>query len=59
LDKIQPGSYEIRIVYDLNANGKWDTGNFLEHMQPEKTYAHSEKVNVRANWEMEVQLNLQ
>jgi len=58
-DKLQPGSYEIRIIYDSNANGKWDTGNFLQRLQPERTYLHPEKINVRANWDMEVEMKLQ
>ncbi len=58
LEFLQPGSYSILIVYDVNANGKWDTGDFLNGIQPEKTYRHQERVNVRANWEMEAELNL-
>lgn len=57
--KILPGSYEIRIIYDANSNGKWDTGNYMQRRQPERVYSHPEKINVRANWEMEAELNLQ
>ncbi len=56
--KMLPGSYEIRIIYDANSNGKWDTGNYMQRRQPERVYAHPEKINVRANWEMEAELNL-
>jgi hypothetical protein len=32
---IKPGSYYIRLIYDLNANGRWDTGDFLEGLKAE------------------------
>ena len=28
--------YQIRVVKDLNNNGKWDTGNYLKKIQPEE-----------------------
>ncbi len=33
---LQAGKYSIRITEDLNRNGIVDTGNLLEHKQPEK-----------------------
>ena len=33
---LQAGKYSIRITEDLNRNGMVDTGNVLEHRQPEK-----------------------
>ena len=33
---IKAGKYCIRITEDLNRNGLVDTGNLLEHKQPEK-----------------------
>lgn len=57
--KIQPGSYDIRIIYDSNANGKWDTGNFQLRLQPEPVYVYPEMVVVRANWEVDAEIKLQ
>lgn len=31
-----PKKYQIRIIYDDNGNGKWDTGNYLKKQKPEK-----------------------
>lgn len=45
---IEPGSYFIRLIYDLNANGKWDTGNFLKGLKPEPVLYDSTPVNFRA-----------
>ena len=33
---LKEGKYSIRITEDLNRNGIVDTGNLLEHKQPEK-----------------------
>lgn len=33
---LKAGKYSIRMTEDLNRNGLVDTGNFLEHKQPEK-----------------------
>ena len=33
---LKAGKYSIRITEDLNRNGLVDTGNLLEHKQPEK-----------------------
>jgi Bacterial Ig-like domain len=57
--KIIPGEYDIRILFDRNRNGKWDTGNFSEKLQPEIVKPRKEKLNIRANWDNEVDINLQ
>ncbi len=56
--KLRPGSYDVKIIYDSNNNGKWDTGNYLQRIQPERTYRHPEKIGIHANWEVEVELKL-
>lgn len=52
-NNIDPGKYDIRLILDENNNGIWDTGNYLEKVQPEKTYFHSETINIRANWDVQ------
>ena len=55
-----PGEYELRIVYDQNGNGKWDPGNFFgDRRQPERVLPLSRKLTVRANWESEVDIDLE
>lgn len=50
---LRPGNYYLRVFYDTNGNGKWDTGNFSEHRQPESVFYCPEKIVVRANWDTE------
>ncbi|MEP2936305.1 MAG: Ig-like domain-containing protein [Gilvibacter sp.] len=47
---ILPGEYYVRIIYDLNANGIWDTGNFLRKEQPEPVIYFGEIIEANANW---------
>jgi hypothetical protein len=55
----RPGEYELRIVSDTNRNGVWDTGQFFgEHRQPERVRRISRKINVKANWDNEVDIQL-
>lgn len=54
-----PGEYELRIVYDTNRNGMWDTGSFFKkHLQPEKVVLIPRKINVKANWDVDIDITL-
>jgi uncharacterized protein (DUF2141 family) len=48
---LEPGNYLIRIIFDANENGKWDTGNYLKKIQPEKVIYYPGVIEMRANWE--------
>ncbi|WP_041990930.1 Ig-like domain-containing protein [Capnocytophaga cynodegmi] len=52
-ENINPGKYKIRIIEDKNKNKIWDTGNFLERIQPERILYYPNLVELRANWEVE------
>jgi hypothetical protein len=49
-----PGAYTLKIVFDENDNGKWDTGNYLEKAQPEKVSIYPEEINIRSNWDLDI-----
>lgn len=51
---LQPGTkYYIRMFHDANNNGKWDTGNYMEHIQPEEVYYYPKVWEMKANFEFE------
>ncbi|RDK88198.1 Ig-like domain-containing protein [Marinirhabdus gelatinilytica] len=50
---IDPGFYYIRIIFDANENQRWDTGNFLKRIQPERIVYYPKKIEVRANWSLQ------
>ncbi len=48
---IAPVPYYLRVVFDANGNGKWDSGNFLKGIQPERISYYPELIeDTRANW---------
>lgn len=51
-DEIKPGKYYLRIIYDDNNNGRWDTGSYLNNQQPEKVIYYPSVLDVRANWSL-------
>jgi uncharacterized protein (DUF2141 family) len=54
-----PGEYELRIFLDENRNGTWDTGQFFkDKRQPERVLPIQRKINVRPNWDTEVDIQL-
>ncbi|MBT8302211.1 MAG: hypothetical protein KJO63_12830, partial [Maribacter sp.] len=48
---IEPANYRIRVIFDANANGHWDTGNYLKRIQPERVSYYPDVIEMRANWE--------
>ncbi len=50
---IIPGTYYIRLLIDANKNGKWDTGSFLNHLQPEQMIYYPSALEVRPNWSLQ------
>jgi hypothetical protein len=57
-DLIDPMLYTIRVIYDDNANGEWDTGNFLEKRQAEQIVYFPKEIDVRANWDVDQEFDL-
>jgi len=57
-DHLEPAKYMLKAVLDKNNNGKWDTGNYLNNIQPEKTYFFPSLINIRSKWEIEEEWEL-
>lgn len=57
-DKIKPGSYYIRVLFDVNNNSQWDPGSLLDKQKPEPVIFYYDKatdtraLSIKANWEM-------
>jgi uncharacterized protein (DUF2141 family) len=45
------GKYFIRITYDSNKNGVWDTGNVSKGLQPEKIWDVPKELSIKPLWE--------
>jgi len=55
---LMPDEYKIKLLLDENNNKIWDSGNYYQHLQPEKIIYYEKPLTVRANWEMEIQWNV-
>ena len=60
---VTPGDVMIRVVEDMNANGKWDTGDMVLMRQPERTEIFKnedgvELITTKENWEYELEVNM-
>jgi len=55
---VKPGTYFIKVIYDANNNGIWDSGNFLEQRQPEVIKYSKKSIELRANWDVVQSINL-
>jgi hypothetical protein len=52
------GKYKVRIIYDANHNGIWDSGSVKKGIQPEHIWLYAKDINLRANWETEESVDI-
>ncbi|MDQ1296392.1 MAG: hypothetical protein QG611_370 [Bacteroidota bacterium] len=49
---LDQGKYRLRIIYDLNSDGRWTTGDFEKGRQPEPVSFFAREIEVKENWEI-------
>ncbi len=57
-ENMTPGIYFARIVMDNNDNNKWDTGKYVDKLQPEEVFYFPYKLELRAFWDVEEDWNI-
>ncbi len=60
---VSPGDVMLRVVEDLNGNGKWDTGDMVIMRQPERSEIYKneegvEAITTKENWEFDIDVNM-
>ena len=50
---IKPTKLLLKVIYDANHNGKWDSGNYLMKILPESVRYFDKVIEIRANWDIE------
>jgi hypothetical protein len=50
---LEPGVYRARIIYDLNDDRMWTTGDFSKHRQPEPVSYYPKEIELRSGFELE------
>ena len=59
----ETGEIKFRVIEDRNGNGKWDSGNVVERLQPERAeiYANDQGEDTfatKTNWEIEFSMDM-
>jgi len=52
------GKYSVRVIYDDNNNGKWDSGSVKQKLQPENIWVDPDIIPLRPNWEQQTPVNI-
>ena len=55
---LNKGLYRMRIIYDLNGDGEWTTGDYSARRQPEPVSFMPREIEVMENWENELYWNV-
>ncbi|MCH8902506.1 MAG: Ig-like domain-containing protein [Bacteroidetes bacterium] len=58
INYIPATKYKLSIINDVNGNGKWDPGNYQRTKQAEQIFIYPDAIILRANWNMEIELDL-
>jgi hypothetical protein len=58
LDYLDATRYKIVVLEDDNGNGKWDAGNYTEKRQAERTHVTEKMIDVKANWDTEIEMSV-
>lgn len=53
-DLLPPGKYRLRVIFDTNGNGKWDTVDYMKRTQPEKVKYLKDPIEIRALWSEDI-----
>lgn len=57
IESLNPDQYSVTIIEDLNKNRVWDTGNYDKKIQPERLFSKKSEQALRANWDLEIEVN--
>ena len=50
--------YSVRVIYDDNKNGRWDSGNVKQRTQPEPIWNDPDIITLRPNWEQQTAVTI-
>jgi len=50
---LDAGSYRLRVIYDLNGDRLWTTGDFTKGRQPEPVSYYPTEIELKTGWELD------
>jgi hypothetical protein len=51
ITRLKPAQYSFSVVVDKNKNGKWDTGDLFNKIQPEEVIPYEGSLTLKAGWD--------
>ena len=54
-EHLQPAKYKLRAILDTDGNGKWSTGSYHFHRQPETIVDYKDVLEIRAGWDIDLE----
>ncbi|RLD65709.1 MAG: hypothetical protein DRI95_08070 [Bacteroidetes bacterium] len=58
IDYLGPGDYTLKLIFDRNSNGVWDTGNYLKNTQAERVLIYPKVLEIKEGWEINMDWNV-
>lgn len=55
---LAPSTYYMRVFFDRNGNGEWDTGEYETLQQPEEVFYYPNAMQLKAQWDITQTWNL-
>jgi hypothetical protein len=55
---LEGGLYRLKVIYDLNGDGEWTTGDYLTGRQPEPVSYYESEVEMKSNFEIDQDWNI-
>ena len=55
---VPPETYYVMMVLDANGNGRWDTGNYSQHLQPEDVFYYHDPIKLKKFSDMTLTWNI-
>ena len=54
-EHLMPAKYKLRALLDADGNGKWSTGNYHHHIQPETILDYKDVLDLKAGWDIDLE----
>ncbi len=51
---LKSGKYALRLIFDKNENGFWDTGDYYKNLYPERIEYYAEPIDLKTGWDIEI-----
>lgn len=54
--EVPPGACKVKLVYDNNQDGKWNSGDLLRKRLPEQVFISEKQIKILPDWEIEEEI---